>query len=303
MRNFRDKERCCEATFQSRQSYWHFYTNGKDMPIIFTDNREMALAMNIVAQAAFVYAEKVTIIAFTVMNNHFHFILEGDFQLIKEMLSFILKRLRRVLSLEKLPEVSSKPIEDIASMRNHIVYVHRNGYVANLNHTPFSYPWGTGAHYFMPVIHGKPFSEITSVENRLMFRSRDIKLPLDWHVINSGGALYIAPPSFCDIALGMKMFHDAHHYFAIVSKNVEAFSGVAVEINDGEFLTDQELFAQVIRIVREKYRLASSKDLTGAQRLDLAKTLHYDYRSSKGQIRRVLGLNQYDIDSLFPRGI
>ncbi|MDY3783034.1 MAG: hypothetical protein SOZ66_02115, partial [Candidatus Cryptobacteroides sp.] len=46
---------CCEATFQSRQSYWHFYTNGKDMPIIFTDNREMALAMNIVAQAAFVY--------------------------------------------------------------------------------------------------------------------------------------------------------------------------------------------------------------------------------------------------------
>ena len=97
------------------------------------------------------------------------------------------------------------------------------------------------------------------------------------------------------------MFRDAHHYFAAVSKNVEVYSGIAVEIDDGEFLTDQELFAQVLKTVHEKYRLSSTKDLTGAQRLDLARTLHYDFRSSNGQIRRVLGLNQYEIDSLFPR--
>lgn len=302
MRNFSEKERCCETAFQSRQPYWHTYTSGKDMPVLFTDNRDMALAMNIIAQAAFIYAGKVTIIAFAVMNNHFHFVLEGELLLVNEMLSFILKRIRRAFSLEKLPEVSSKPIEDIASMRNHIVYVHRNGYVANINHTPFSYPWGTGAHFFLPDSYGKPFSEITSAENRSMFRSRDVKLPVNWRVIYSGNAQYIAPPAFCDIALGMAVFRDAHHYFSAVSKDVEAYSGIAVEIDDGEFLTDPELFTRVLKIVHDKYNLASTRQLSNAQRLDLARALHYDYRSSNGQIRRVLGLSQYEVDSLFPRG-
>ena len=44
----------------------------------------------------------------------------------------------------------------------------------------------------------------------------------------------------------------------------------------------------------------TKKELTGAQRLDLARTLHFDYRSYNGQIRRLLNLSQYEVDSLFP---
>ena len=97
----------------------------------------------------------------------------------------------------------------------------------------------------------------------------------------------------------MAMFRDAHHYFSMVSKNVEAYSNIAVDLDDGEFLTDQELFTQLLKTVREKYRLGSVRELSPAQKLDLARTLHYDYRSSNGQIRRVLGLSQYDVDQLF----
>lgn len=42
----------------------------------------------------------------------------------------------------------------------------------------------------------------------------------------------------------MSMFRDAHHYFHAVSKDVEAYSGLATEIGDYDFLTDTELFAQ-----------------------------------------------------------
>ena len=242
-----------------------------------------AMVMNVIAHAAFDFASKVTIVAFEVMNNHLHFVLSGDIGSVDGMLDFILKRIRRSLSLDRLPDVSSKPIEDLASMRNHIVYVHRNGYVANLNHTPFSYPWGTGPYYFSQASHGRLFSEITSVENRSMFRSRDVRLPSDWQVLDACPTTYkakssapvgareiipfkisyVSPDSFCDITLGMALFRDAHHYFAAVSKNVEAYSGIAVELDDGEFLTD---------------------------------------RSSNGQIRRTLGLGQYEIASLFPEG-
>ena len=302
MKNFSEKERCCETIFQSITPCWHTYTSGKQTPVLFANEQDMSLVMNIIAQASFEYTGVVKNLAFEVMNNHLHFVFAGDLHTVNMMLSFIMKRLRRAFCLEKLPDVLSKPIEDLASMRNHIAYVHRNGYVANPGYTPFSYPWGSGAYYFMPSNNGKPFSEISSIENRSMFRSRDVRLPSDWQVVDSHGAPFIAPPSFCDIGLGMAMFRDAHHYFAAISKNVEAYSGLAVELDDSEFLTDQELFALLLRIVREKYRLPSLRELSKAQCLDLARTLHYDYRSSNGQIRRVLGLSQYEVDILFPMG-
>ena len=296
--------------FECSKPFWHTYTSGKQTPFLFENDQAMSLVMNIIAHAAFVYADKIRIVSFEVMNNHLHFIIAGDLDSIDNMMSFILKRIRRSFGLESLPEVSSKPIDDLASMRNHIVYVHRNGYVAHPEHTPFSYPWGSGAYYFMPIMRGRLFSKITSRENRSMFRSRDVKLPPDWQVVtvetssfpdeSYSTALFISPHSFCDISFGMAMFRDAHHYFASISKNVEAYSGMAAELDDGEFLTDQELFMQIVKIIREKHHLATLRDLSKAQRLDLARSLHYDFRSSNRQIRRILGLSEYEVDSLFP---
>ena len=96
------------------------------------------------------------------------------------------------------------------------------------------------------------------------------------------------------------MFRDAHHYFSRVSKNVEAYSNLAADLDDGEFLTDSELFSQLRKILQERYQESRIKDLSNAQKIDIAKILHYDYRSSNGQIRRLLGLSQYEIDSIFP---
>lgn len=42
------------------------------------------------------------------------------------------------------------------------------------------------------------------------------------------------------------------------------------------------------------------KDLSRQQKLDLAVRLRREFRSSNGQIRRLLALSQYEIDSLFP---
>ena len=96
------------------------------------------------------------------------------------------------------------------------------------------------------------------------------------------------------------MFRDAHHYFWAVSKNVEAYSGVATEIGDEEFLTDSELYSQLSKILREQYKGVALRNITKAQKLDLARSLRFEFRSSNAQIRRILGLTQYEIDSIFP---
>lgn len=86
----------------------------------------------------------------------------------------------------------------------------------------------------------------------------------------------------------------------MLCRNLESYSGVAAEIDDQDYLTDGELFAQLISIIRQHHHKTSLRELSKAQKLDLARTLHYDYRCSNGQLRRVIGLTQYEVDTLFP---
>lgn len=315
MKSFKEAENYCRASFEMCGEAYHAYTSGKDMPLLFENDENLAFVMNVVALAAYMHKDTVKILAFEVMNNHFHFVIRATKEAIDIFFGYISKKLKRTIPLCAGLKLSLKPINDLVVMRNNIVYVNRNGYVSNPAYTPFSYPWGTGRYYFNDFPTSLTVGDLGYEEKRLMFRGRYADFPEDWNVVYPGASLsgqgpykvtgntgYICPSSYCAIKLGMSMFRDAHHYFAAISKNVEAYSGIAVELDDGEFLTDQELFSQILRIVREKYLLASAKELTGAQRLELARSLHYDYRSSNGQIRRVLGLTQYEVDSLFPMG-
>ncbi len=297
MKNFNEKERRCEATFLSAGPYWHAYTSGKEMSILFADINDFKFAMNVIAQASRKYP-KLKIIAFEVMSNHFHFVISGEETIIRAFFEFIRKRISRSIPGIKKAKLTIKPINDLQSLRNNIVYTNRNGYVADYNYTPFSYPWGTGLYYFTQFPLEKEYSDIYTGPRRKMFRGRDPKLPGDWRTIDG----YIAPISYCSIAFGMAIFRDAHHYFSLVSKNIEAYSELAAGLDDSEFLTDIELFAQVIKVVKSDYGLNSLKDLSKVQKLDLARKLHFKYRSSNGQIRRTLGLTQYEVDSLFPLG-
>lgn len=316
MNSFSDFERDCQAAFLSRGKAYHAYTSGKEMPILFTTPQEQAFVMNVIAYAAFRFNGLIKIIAFTVMDNHLHFLIIGEKECIDNFFNCLNKKLKRTIPEAGRMKPSFKPIKDMNGMRNNIVYINRNGFVANPGYTPFSYPWGTGRYYFNAMECNGSYGEIPFELKRSMLRGRVEKFPSDWQVMGTGttkstvaagttdtGTIaHIAPPSFCDIRLGMAMFRDAHHYFAAVSKNVEAYSDLALELDDGEFLTDQELFSRLLQIVRGQYHVASIRELTKTQRFDLARTLHYDYRSSNGQIRRILDLTQYEVDSLFPLG-
>ena len=74
---FKERERCCEATFRDGGPYWHAYTSGKETPLLFAREEDLVFVMNVVAQAAALFPE-VRIIAFEVMNNHFHFVVSAD---------------------------------------------------------------------------------------------------------------------------------------------------------------------------------------------------------------------------------
>ena len=143
MKDFVVKERSCDVAFQSYGPYWHVYTSGKETPLIFSTREDFAFAMNVVAQS---YASsQINILAFEIMSNHFHFVLSADEIQIHQFWSLICKKMMKSFPVIKDVKLSLKPIDNLQSLRNNIIYTNRNGYVADPAHTPFSYPWAPDA--------------------------------------------------------------------------------------------------------------------------------------------------------------
>lgn len=301
MRSFKDGEILCRNTFDANGPYWHLYTQGHDTPLIFKAKEDYVFAMNIICQAACEFP-KVKIITFEVMGNHLHFLLTGDKEMAQQFFGFIRRRLTLGLKesfpdgLPKTFSATIKPVENLNSLRNAIVYINRNGFVADQTQTPYSYKWGAGRYYFndYPVI--QEFKDIKDREARQMFRGRKPPISEEFKVLDG----YIVPPSYCCLKLGMSYFRHAHHYISLLFRNVEAYSEIALELGDSEACTDNELYSQLSRIIQSRYNLSTSKDLTKAQKIDLARTLRNTYRSSNSQISRVLGLSLYEVDTMFP---
>lgn len=300
--SFREAEAKCEATFSyTKHDWWHLYTLGKDTSIIFSDDDDYRYSMNQMAKCSSEFPE-LTIVAFELMSNHLHIVLTGEEKRVNDFFAVFRHRLVRYFAKRNVVladefKMTLKKIKDLASLRNVIVYVNRNGYVVQPNHTPFSYPWGTGFCYFnmepkgLPLLKDMPYRDL-----RKFFKARPPENPESMQMMNG----YVMPSSYCAVKLGMAMFRDAHHYFSLLTKNVEEYLGIAKELDDGEFLTDNEMYAQLSKILQSVYGVSSVKELSKAQVRELAKKLHYEYRSSNGQVSRMLGLTKYDVDAMFP---
>lgn len=302
MEKFVEKERACQRAFESRGPFWHLFTSGKETPMMFREASDFEFVMNVIAQTAYGLSE-LCILAFTIMDNHIHIVAAGSESVLADGFGYIRRRLSRDCSLRNRVPLPSgfraqyKMIDSLQALRATIAYVHRNGYVAHSAYTPFSYPWGTGPYYFgFPVVPQKTFGELSKLDKRKIFRGRAPALPADWQIVDG----HICPQAYCAIEAGRSMFRDARQYFAMLTKNVESYAELAAELDDRDYLTDAEIFSQMTWYVKKLYGVASLKELSRAQTFDIARKMHNECRSSNGQIRRVLNLTQYEVDTLFP---
>lgn len=142
------KERLCQQSFKEQSTFWHCYTCGKTTAILFTSEDTFIFAMNSLALASNSFPN-IKIVAFEIMNNHFHFVISTkDSISIQVFYSFFIRQLSKVLPDCKDITLDIKPILDLKALRNTIVYVHRNAYVSNPIYTPYNYPWSSGSYYF-----------------------------------------------------------------------------------------------------------------------------------------------------------
>ena len=298
-----DKEQEAEYLFNSNGPFWHMYTPGNMTSIIFSQEEDFIFGMNLIAQAAAKFPD-VKIYTFEIMNNHLHFILSGEeyrcrqmFCKIKERLNRYLKTKGQALDFSRF-DCSLVRITDLKMLRNEIIYVNRNGYVARHDCTPFTYPWGAGAAFFNNIIRFIPstrYSELTIRQKREICKSKDIDLPGDLRVYNG----VILPSSYCILKKAEQMFRDPHHYFNMLSKNWEAYSEIAKRLGDTITITDEEMYGAVCALSTKEFGCKNPRLLSPENKVMLARRMKSEYNASSKQIRSILKLNQDIVEEMF----
>lgn len=302
MKTFGEKERNCEAVFFNNGPFWHVCTPGSLSAQIFCDDDDFRFAVNLLARCV-LDSHGVGLVAYAIMGNHVHLVMSGLKADVVSFFGAFRKRLSRYIAgTDRFADLASfEPscleIKTLTALRNTISYVHRNGYLISCDHTPFSYPWSSGRFYFNDIRIERTYLSLGSVEKRKLFHSRSIEIPSDYGIVNG----HISPESFCDLVSGMGAFRDAHHYYLSMFRNVEAYGAIAEAVGDTEFMTDSEAYIHAYRLAKGRFQIQSMKDLTRIQRMELAKSLHYETKCSNEQIRRVLGLQIEEINAMFPK--
>lgn len=306
--NYYDKESHCQEAFDQALEaigpFWHICTPGEFLVCINETAEDFRFAVSNIAISA--DEAGVVVVSFQVLGNHLHIILCGSKERCLLMLELyryrMVKYLRskgRPVDLDAFRCDDPIPICSLEAMRNEIVYVNRNGYVADPNVTPFSYPWGSGILYFnhLPLEpQGIPANYLPYKEKRrLTFRSA-FTFPSQYRF----GEGMILPISFVNFELGQSFFRDAHHYISMLMKNVESYSELAKRMGDKAVVTDEEMFAVVKSLVRPECRDLSFSILPHSDKLSIAQKLHFDYHASNQQIRRLLKLDISLLNEMFP---
>lgn len=303
--SFSEKERICENEFILNGPYWHIYTDGTKMQNIFCCEEDFNTGMWILASVCCLFKD-CRIITFEIMGNHLHLIISGERERSIEFYEVLRARLKRTFTRKgNLVDwdrfhMDIHPIETLQALRNEIIYVNRNAFVANEAYTPDSYPWGGGCVYFnawLKDLHPVPFGELKINNQREFMHTRDVEAFASLKVIDNRA--YI--PSFCHISSGERMFRDPRSYFNALTRNAEAFSEIASRLKDTIFLTDDELFSVTVSHISKEYDINKISLLSPQQRMDTARYLHFKYNATNQQLRRILKLETGVLDEIFPQ--
>ncbi len=298
------KESLAEAAFRQAGPIHHLYTKGLECEVLFHSDEDRIVAVNYVAIAIKVSGCKL--LAYAVMDNHFHFIVEGMaaqalafYDNFRGMFGKYLSRHGRSGTIMGLAEPGLKTITSLRQLRNEIAYVLRNPFVVNPDVNVFAYPWTSGNLYFNSFLECRGASANTLSVRELRRITIMRNLPdIDSSIHFKDGAAQSW--SFVDYKYAESFFDNARQFIFCVLRNVEGQIEAALNCGEIPVLCDDELIPHVYKLCSEKFRADSPSALDTSAKKQLALMLKKTYYSSNKQIARLAKLPLADVNTLFP---
>jgi len=307
------------------KNYYHICSDGNYASVLFYDTVDYKAAMNRIATLAL--RMEITILAFVLMDNHFHFVVACDsdemcIQFITEFKrltgKFISDIHHEPASLRGLP-VQVIPLKDEDTLRTVIAYVVKNPTKARISMF-YNYPWGTGGLYFNPGLsveqytqqykrqqdrHSNPGGDSTPVPQKTISQSGRVQTADALGVfavrnlcrtrVNVPGNWIIAdgvilPCNYVDVNGVESLYKTTRSYMYSLSLNKDDEIEKDMEEWGGLLMSDIELRAERNAMMRRLFAIDNIRSLSLPQRLKLARELRWKYKCSKKQLARIVHL-------------
>ncbi len=279
--------------------FWLVTTKNLNDKLWFKDIEDFKIGMNYVAVNQYVL--NVGIVAFVLMSNHVHFVLECSFLKAKDFIHSFKKLYsqyyRKKYSIRRLlygNEVSVQPVllKD-ESFKWAVAYVQMNPVAANICLNPSGYPWGTGNVFFNSQISdGIQLGALSGRARIRLLRSKS-QLPAEYQLDVSG---FVKPSSYIKVKLVESVFRtplSMDYYLKRSSK--------ARRINEVLSFNDQLLSSAYKSLCVSLFKKNSVSELSDEDKSELLRQLRYRFSSDPNQLARVVSLPYETICRLLER--
>ena len=281
---------------------WHFSTDGKAVDVIFYDDADFISGMNRIYVTLKSY--RVVILAFSLMDNHLHFVLYGTYDECNCFMHDYVRRTSRHIAIrhndnhkmEGVP-IDYQKVDSDAYLKTVICYTIKNAPSAGIPYNGWDYPWSSGPLYFRrPGTWGSP-SWLTSdmspmftldLGNHGLRNYLQTRTPSGENVRTIGDLVF--PGEYVAYELVEHIFKTckSFNYFYCKTKedDVDARGGDISRLS----IPMKEMRQHKKEVCQELYHVDNVKTLTTDQRLKLARTLRSRFNSSPRQIADLCGL-------------
>lgn len=280
--------------------YYHLYSEGRQEEVLFESNSEFVDGMNLVGTVA--CKTGIRVMAFCLMNTHFHFVVHGSEEDVEEFASKVsqMYMLRRkswdMCGVEPVRiDWNAKLLSENEYLQTAIGYVVRNSMEITNKIAVTDYPWSSAGLYF----RGREFwqyvkgryrkaGEYTVRELYRILGSR-VVIPDNWLIVNDS---YIWPGNYVDITGCEGIFgsYSSFMFFVIAKakRNADEFRCY----NSRILMPDTEVREVARSIADELYGLRDLRSLDLEKRKAVALQLVSRLGCKEKQIERVMHLKK-----------
>jgi len=287
-------------------SYLHYASKGFRQEILFANEEEFIAGMNRIAVCialCIAAGRRVNIIAFCLMDNHFHFVLYGT----EDDCNYFIDNYSRLSAMWVACHRDHPLVEKIETDYWHIspeklgqkiVYLYRNPVAAGMRIVPQGYRWSSAFLAFSDtgwmLADARKISEISIRERRKIFSSHS-DLPGDWLVLRNG---MIWPGCYVATSFAEKQFSNIQAFmFELNNRKVD--QETEEEMASESFsLPDADVRFRATQLCMEYFRKSRVMQCSADERLKLARLLRQELKCNSKQLARVLHLRREDLSVL-----
>ena len=271
-----------------RNRFWLVTTAHLKDRIWFKDEEDFKAGMNFVAILA--AAMPVAVLAFILMSNHVHLVLECTPQMAEKFITRFKKFYSqyhthkygaRQLLLNNDIDIRPLSVGD-ESLERAIAYTLMNCVAANICLHPSGYPWGTGGVYFNAApCRCRTVGHLSGRALTKLLHSRS-SIPKEYKVDERG---YIRPESYVKTRFVESLFKTPKRLNYFLNS-----SSKAKHLVEAPSFNDQLIHGAIKDLCVSLFRCSHLPDLNEQQTAELLKQLRYRFSADPNQLSRVSGI-------------